>query len=76
MVGHVCDFLLDRQSWAIRQLVVKVGHMLSGREVQVPASQVDRICYEEATVFVNMTIEGVTKCPPYPLDPENVKSGG
>lgn len=74
-VGHVCDFLLDRQSWAIRQLVIKIGHMLSGREVQVPSSQVDRICYEEATVFVNMTIEGVTQSPPYPLEPADVKSG-
>ena len=66
--GHVCDFMIDVQSWAIRQLVVKTGHRLTGREVQVPASNVSRISYEESLIFVNMTIDAVEQSPPYPLD--------
>jgi hypothetical protein len=34
--GHVCDFMMDAQSWAIRQLVIKTDHRFSGKEVQIP----------------------------------------
>ena len=63
MIGHVCDFMMDAQSWAIRQLVIKTGHRFSGKEVQMPTSQVDRISYEESTVFVNLTSQAVEQSP-------------
>jgi hypothetical protein len=63
MIGHVCDFMMDAQSWAIRQLVIKTGHRLSGREVPIPTSKVDRISYEESTVFVNLTKEAILQAP-------------
>ncbi len=59
IIGHVCDFMMDPQSWAIRQLVIKIGHRFSGKEVQIPTSKVDRISYEESAVCVNLTIEAV-----------------
>jgi hypothetical protein len=62
-IGHVCDFMMDDQSWAIGQLVVKTGHRLSGREVQIPAYKIDRISYEESTVFANLTVEAVEHSP-------------
>jgi hypothetical protein len=62
-MGHVCDFMMDDQNWAIGQLVIKTGHRLSGREVQIPANKVDRISYDESTVFVNLTSEGVEESP-------------
>jgi hypothetical protein len=63
MNGHVCDFMMDDQSWAIGQLVIKTGHRLSGREVQIPVSMVDRISYQESTVFVDLTSEAVEQSP-------------
>jgi hypothetical protein len=39
LVGHVCDFMMDDQSWAIGQLVIKTGHRLSGNEPQIPADK-------------------------------------
>ena len=57
IIGHVCDFMMDAQSWAIDQLVIKTGHRLSGKEVQIPSSKVDRISYDKSTVFVNLTQE-------------------
>jgi hypothetical protein len=53
--GHVCDFMMDEKSWAIGQLVVKMGHRFSGKDVLIPVSRVDRISYEKSTVFVNLT---------------------
>ena len=63
MVGHICDFLMDDQSWAIQQLVIKIGHRFSGTEVQIPSNQVDRISYDESTVFVKLTSAAVEQRP-------------
>jgi hypothetical protein len=61
--GHVCDFMMDGQSWAVGQLVVKIGHRFSGKEVLIPVDKVDRISYEVSTVFVNLTKEAVEQSP-------------
>ena len=68
-IGHICDFMMDAQTWAIQQLVVKTGHRFSGSEVQIPTSQVGRISYDKSTVFVNLTSKAVEQCPPHVLAP-------
>jgi hypothetical protein len=69
IIGHVCDFMMDDQSWAIRRLVIKTGHRFSGREVQIPTRAVDRISYPDSTVFVNLTKEAVEQNPAPQLPP-------
>jgi len=66
-IGQVCDFMMDDQSWAICQLVVKTGHRFSGKEVEIPTSKVDRISWDESTVFVNLTGDAVEQCPAHHL---------
>ena len=68
-IGHVGDFLMDPRSWAIGQLVVKTGHRLTGREVLISAGQVDRISYDDSTVFVNLTGADIENSPAYELEP-------
>jgi hypothetical protein len=63
MSGHVCDFMMDDKNWAIDQLVIKIGHRFSGKEVRIPVGKVGRISYEESTVFVNLTKEVVEQSP-------------
>jgi uncharacterized protein YrrD len=67
--GHVCDFIMDDQSWVIRQLVVKTGHRFTGKEVLIPVGAVDRISYEDSTVFVNLSQAAVEQSPFHPLSP-------
>ena len=62
-IGHVTDFMMDKESWAIRSLVVKTGHRFSGNEVQIPVNKVDRVSYEKSTAFVNLTKEAVEQSP-------------
>jgi hypothetical protein len=62
-IGHVEDFYFDDQNWAVRYLVIKTGHWLSGREVQIPTNNIDRISYEESTVFVNLSREAIEQSP-------------
>ena len=69
ITGHVCDFLMDDERWVIDQFVVKIGHRFTGKEVWIPARKVDRISYEESTVFVNLTKETVEQSPAHHLAP-------
>jgi sporulation protein YlmC with PRC-barrel domain len=68
-VGHVCDFMMDAESWAIRQLVIKTGHRFSGKEVEIPTRTVDRISWDESKVFVNLTREAVEQSPAHHVSP-------
>jgi hypothetical protein len=63
IAGYVYDFMMDDESWAIDELVIKTGHRFSGHEVLIPVSNVHRISYEDSTVFVDMTKEAVEQSP-------------
>jgi hypothetical protein len=63
LLGHVCDFMMDDETWALGQLVIKTGHRLSGKEVRIPTSKVARISYEDSIVFVNLTRDAVEQSP-------------
>lgn len=54
-VGHIADFLMDPQSWAIRELVIKSGHAFTAKEWPIPVDDVERISYDAAAVFVKLT---------------------
>ena len=71
IIGHVCDFMMDDKSWAIGQLVVKIGHRFTGKEVLIPVSKVDRVSYDDSTVFVNLTKEAVEQSPAWPEQSHN-----
>jgi len=66
ILGHISDFMMDAGSWAIGQLAVKTGHRLSGTVRLIATKEVDRISYEESTVFVTLTKEevGPSSTPP------------
>ena len=67
MIGQVCDFMMDTKSWVIGQVVINTGHRLSGKEVQIPTTAVDRISYDKSTVFVNLNAEAVGQSPSHHL---------
>jgi uncharacterized protein YrrD len=69
LTGHVCDFMIDAQSWAIGQLVIKTGHRFTGKEVLIPTKLVERISYPDSTVFANLTKEAVENSPAHELAP-------
>jgi len=55
IVGHVCDFMMDDEIWAIGQLIIKTGNRFTGKEVRIPVSSEKQISYNESTVFLNLT---------------------
>ena len=51
----------------IGALVIKIGHRLSGTEVTISTPQIDRISYEESTVYVNLNKDAVERSLAYHL---------
>ena len=62
-IGHICDLMMDDTNWTIDQLIIKTGHWLSGREVQIPTNKVDRISWDQSTVFISLTKKAVERSP-------------
>ena len=68
-IGHVTDFMMDDNSWAIRHVVVETGHWFSGKEILISTNHIDWISYEESKVFVNVTKEAILQAPEYHVPP-------
>lgn len=65
VIGHVTDFMIDDRSWAIRHLVVKTGHWYAGKEIVISPTHVERLSYEECTVFVNVSKQTIEATPEF-----------
>ncbi len=64
-IGHVTDFLIDDESWAIRYLVVDTGHWWSGQRVLVSPRWVTAVNWSESMVTVSVTQRAVRGATPY-----------
>jgi uncharacterized protein YrrD len=64
-VGDVEDFVLDDQSWAIRQLVVDVGSWRSNRKVLISPGAIERISWDESKIIISLTKEAVLGSPDF-----------
>lgn len=67
-IGHVDDFIVDDESWAIRFLVVDTKNWLPGKRVLIAPLWVEAIDWETRQVRVDLTKEGVKNAPEF--DPE------
>lgn len=71
-VGHVEDFILDDESWAVRYLVVDMRHWLSDRRVIVSPEWIEEIDWPARTMSLTLSREEVRNSPPYdPNQPVN-----
>lgn len=64
-VGHLDNFLMDPDTWAIRYLVINTGGWLKKHEVLFTPKLVDRVIWAEATVNVNASRELMEHAPEY-----------
>lgn len=58
-VGSVSGFKVEGWSWGIRELIVETGHWYSGKPILLLPENIERISYEDSTVFVNLTMEDI-----------------
>jgi len=62
-VGHVDDFILDDQTWAIRYLVVDAGHWWAGAKVLIAPQWIEQVSWGDSKVTVNLTRDAIRAAP-------------
>jgi uncharacterized protein YrrD len=64
-IGHVEDFIIDDETWAIRYLLIDTRNWWPGKKVLVAPQWVERVSWNESTVFVNLSRETIKQSPEY-----------
>jgi hypothetical protein len=64
-IGHVEDFIIDEESWAIRYLVVATRNWWPGKKVLVSPHWIERVSWDESKVFVALSRETIQAAPEY-----------
>ncbi len=64
-IGHVVDFLIDDETWAIRYLIVDTRNWWPGKKVLVSPQWIERVSWSELKVHVNLTREAIKAAPEY-----------
>jgi hypothetical protein len=64
-IGHVDDFVIDDETWAIRYLIVDTRNWWPGKKVLVSPQWIERVSWEDSKVFVNLLRETIKQSPEY-----------
>ena len=64
-IGHVEDFVIDDQTWAIRYLVIDTRNWWPGKKILVSPKWIERISWEESKVFINLSRDAIKQSPEY-----------
>ena len=64
-IGHVDDFFIDDETWAIRYLIIDTKRWLPGKKVLISPQWIDKISWMESKVFVNMLRDTIKNAPEY-----------
>jgi sporulation protein YlmC with PRC-barrel domain len=64
-IGHVEDFIIDDETWAIRYLIIDTQNWWPGKKVLLSPSWIERVSWDELKVFVNLTRETIKQSPEY-----------
>jgi hypothetical protein len=64
-IGHVEDFIIDDETWAIRYLIIDTRNWWPGKKVLVSPKWIERVNWIAAKVFVNLSRETIKQSPEY-----------
>jgi hypothetical protein len=64
-IGHVEDFVIDDETWAIRYLIIDTRNWWPGKKVLVSTKWIDRVIWSELGVFINLSREAIKQSPEY-----------
>jgi len=65
-IGHVEDFFVDDDTWAIRYLIVATRNWWPGKKVLISPKWIERVSWNESKVFINLTRTAIQQSPEYP----------
>jgi uncharacterized protein YrrD len=64
-IGHVDDFIIDDETWAIRYLIIDTRNWWPGKKVLISPKWIERVSWDEQKVFVNLSREAIKQSPEY-----------
>jgi sporulation protein YlmC with PRC-barrel domain len=64
-IGHVEDFVIDDETWAIRYLIIDIKNWWPGKKVLVSPKWIDRVDWNLSKVFINLSSEAIKKSPEF-----------
>ncbi|HEX2226717.1 MAG TPA: PRC-barrel domain-containing protein [Candidatus Binatia bacterium] len=64
-IGHVEEFLIDDESWAIRYMVVDTRNWWPGKKVLVAPQWIERVSWNDSRVYVNLSRANIQGAPEY-----------
>lgn len=64
-IGHVKDFLIDDEAWAIRYLMVDTQNWWPGKTVLISPQWVESVSWNQSKVMVNLAREAIQQSPEY-----------
>ncbi len=67
-IGHVDDFIIDGQTWAIRYLIIDTTNWFGGKKVLISPKWIDHISWNDSKVFVNLSSEEIKQAPEYSVE--------
>jgi sporulation protein YlmC with PRC-barrel domain len=69
-IGHVGDYVVDDETWALQYLVVDTGKWLPGRKVLISPTWIKSVNWADTSVFLDHSREEVKMSPDFdPLTP-------
>ena len=67
-IGHVDDFIIDDETWAIRYLIVDTKNWWPGKKILLSPQWIEHVSWNESKVFVNNLREAIKQSPEYTED--------
>lgn len=64
-IGHVDDFVIDDETWAIRYLVVATRNWWPGKKVLISPQWIERVSWLDSKVCINLTREAIKQSPEF-----------
>jgi sporulation protein YlmC with PRC-barrel domain len=58
-IGHVKDFIVDDETWAIVHLVIDTGNWLPGRKTLIPPQWIKNVSWSDSCVYLDRSRQSV-----------------
>jgi uncharacterized protein YrrD len=66
-IGHVEDFIVDDENWAIQHLVVDTGNWLPGKKVFIAPAWIKKVNWADSNVYLDRSRETVKNSHSHPI---------
>lgn len=67
-IGHVVDFIINDNTWAIRYLIVDIQNWWPGKKILISPMWIERVSWKDSKIFVDLSKEAIKSAPEYQED--------